>query len=303
MPKSFCWWSFKVGDFGSLSAISGQGLGALDWNTNERGRGKRENMFLKIARNLFYMHPSINDASCVCLIGGVGGGQLEGFRAHRTMHCFLKLQEPRYEMGPIPMTLDMPNTLQLAACQEVILARSQFCGGSFFKVPESPGVPFLSPFYLVSFPQLPKQPTIGGSGDKPRKQTRYLAQIRRGGNWSLSYLSLVIFNLIFVSLIISDLVGRGLALVAPSFTFSFTFWQWCILSHCVRATHYNVSLLKCILYMTHQAYQYFCTPHKSLICLHCSGKCIYKTTELDAKDHSRCNWSLNVIRQSWGALV
>ena len=92
-------------------------------------------MFLKIARNLFNMHPSINDASCVCLIGGVGGGQLEGFRAHRTMHCFLKLQEPRYEMGPIPMTLDMPNTLQLAACQEVILAvfsRSQKAQGSHF---------------------------------------------------------------------------------------------------------------------------------------------------------------------------
>ena len=67
-------------------------------------------MFLKIARNLFDMHPSINDASCVCLIGGVGGGQLEGFRAHRTMHCFLKLQEPGYEMGPLIPSCPIPNS-------------------------------------------------------------------------------------------------------------------------------------------------------------------------------------------------
>ena len=75
------------------------------------------------------------------------------------MHCFLKLQEPRYEMGLILMTLTMPNTLQLSACQQLILARSPEAWGPNFegedvivsRSQKAQGVPFLSPFYLPHF--------------------------------------------------------------------------------------------------------------------------------------------------------
>ena len=121
----------------------------------------------------------LNKLSCNSLIGGWGEqvGTWASWRwigkVSRTMHCFPKLQEPRYEMGLILMTLTMPNTSQLAACQEVILARSFKSLGSQFwsheeailsRFQKAQGVPFLSPFYLASFPQLAKQPTICGVG-------------------------------------------------------------------------------------------------------------------------------------------
>ena len=74
-------------------------------------------------------------------------------------------------MGLILMTLTMPNTLQLSACQQLILARSPEAWGPNFegedvivsRSQKAQGVPFLSPFYLPHFLNCPSNPQFVGS--------------------------------------------------------------------------------------------------------------------------------------------
>ena len=126
-------------------------------------------------QKLYKMHLSmLNCVYCNSLIGG-RAGQTEGRsigRVSRTMHCFPKLQEPRYEMGPILMTLALPNTLQLSACQQVILARSPEAWGPSFEGMrrqffQGGRKPRGSHFYLLSilphFLNWPSNPQFVGS--------------------------------------------------------------------------------------------------------------------------------------------